>query len=123
MSSIAIIGASNDVRKYGHAAVLAFLDAGWTVHPVNPKETEIAGLPVFASIADVPQPLDWISLYVPPQVGLELLPALKNAGATQIWLNPGTSSAELMQAAKALELPVISGCSIRAIGKDPGDFF
>ena len=123
MPSIAIIGASNDVKKFGHAAVLAFLDAGWTVYPVNPREQQIAGLPVFASIVDVPKPLDWLSIYVPPNVGLTLLQDLQRAGAKQIWLNPGTESDELLQAAKTLSLPMITACSIRAIGKNPANFF
>lgn len=123
MPSVAIIGASNDVRKFGHAAVLAFLEAGWTVYPVNPRETEIAGLPVFASLAEVPQPLDWVSLYVPPPVGLGLLADLQNVDAQQIWLNPGTESEELVREAKQLGLPIVSGCSIRAIGKNPADYF
>jgi predicted CoA-binding protein len=124
MPSIAIIGASNDSQKYGHAAVLAFLEAGWVVHPVNPKEREVAGLKAYASISDVPQPVDWVSLYVPPSVGEKLLPELAEVDAKEVWFNPGSATLELLRAAQEqLPLKVVSGCSIRAIGMDPQDYF
>ena len=123
MSSIAIIGASNDAKKYGHAAVLAFLDAGWDVFPVNPNETEVSGRTAYKSVADVPQKVDWISLYVPPPVGIKLLPEFQLIRAEKIWLNPGSENADLLSTARELGLPVTTGCSIRAIGKNPYDYF
>ena len=124
MPSIAIIGASNDPQKYGHAAVLAFLRAGWTVFPVHPTEPLVEGQTAFGSVKDVPQPLDWISVYVPSGIGEKLLPQLAEVDAKEIWFNPGSASPELLRMAKAeLKYKVVSGCSIRAIGMDPHDFF
>jgi len=54
MKSVAIIGASADQSKFGNKAVRAFQQQGYEVYPVNPKATEIEGLPAFASIRDVP---------------------------------------------------------------------
>ncbi len=124
MPSIAIIGASNDLRKYGHAAVLAFLQAGWVVYPVNPRIREVSGLKAYASIVDVPQPVDWVSLYVPPPVGEKLLSELAQVEAGEVWFNPGSATPELLRAAQEqLSQKVVVGCSIRAIGLDPQDFF
>ena len=36
--TVAVIGASNDRRKYGNKAVRAYVESGYTVFPVNPKE-------------------------------------------------------------------------------------
>ena len=54
MKSVAVIGASADRSKFGNKAVRAYLTRGFTVYPVNPKETTIEGLPAFASIDAVP---------------------------------------------------------------------
>jgi predicted CoA-binding protein len=52
VKTVAIIGASNDRRKYGNKAVRAYLQQGYSVYPVNPNELQIENLPVFKSIRD-----------------------------------------------------------------------
>ncbi|MGN6555200.1 MAG: CoA-binding protein [Verrucomicrobiota bacterium] len=120
MKSIAIIGASNDRQKYGNKAVRAFLQQGYTVYPVNPKETEIEGLTAFASITDVPERPTLISVYLPPAVLLKVLPAIAAKGCDELWLNPGTESNEVLVEAERLGLNVIQACSIVAVGISPG---
>ncbi len=71
--TVAILGASTDRRKYGNKAVRAFLQQGYDVYPVNPKAVAIEGVPAYSSLAAVPVPLDRISVYLPPQIGLTML--------------------------------------------------
>src|SRR4029453_1686978 len=73
---VAVVGASSDRRKFGNKAVRAFARQGFDVKPVNPSETTIEGLPVFRSVAEVPGPIDRVTLYVPPEIGLTLLDAI-----------------------------------------------
>lgn len=115
MPTIAILGASNDKKKYGNRAVRTYLAQGWTVYPVNPKEPIIEGLPVFKSIADLPGPVDCVSLYLPPSVGIELLDAISARGAKELWVNPGSGSPELLSRAEQLGLAVVEACSITAV--------
>ena len=61
--SVAIIGASNNHRKFGNKAVRAYQHNGWDVYPVNPHESTIEGLTAYKSIVDVPSPIDRVSLY------------------------------------------------------------
>ena len=42
-NSIALIGSSNDPRKYGNKILLDLTKKGYTVYPVNKKEKEIEG--------------------------------------------------------------------------------
>lgn len=119
MKTIAIIGASADRAKFGNKAVRAFVQQGYTVYPVNPKETHIEGLPVFKSIADVPVRPDLISVYLPPLVLLKMLPAIAAKGYDELWLNPGTESDEVLALAEQLKLNVIRACSIVGVGLSP----
>jgi predicted CoA-binding protein len=66
---VAVIGASSNRNKFGNRAVRAFVQQGYTVVPINPHETEIEGLRAYASVLDVPGPIDMASIYVPPDVG------------------------------------------------------
>ena len=56
---VAVIGASNDRRKYGNKAVRAFRAQGYAVYPINPHETSIEGLHAYAKVTDVPGPSRW----------------------------------------------------------------
>src|SRR5262245_24681240 len=123
MLTVAILGASSDRSKFGNKAVRAFLTKGYTVYPVNPKGGEIEGLPVRHSLADIAPDvkLDRISVYLPPAVGLKMLPQIVARGCNELWLNPGSESDELVAAAEKAGLNVIQACSIVAVGMSPHD--
>ena len=123
MPTVAILGASADHTKFGNKAVRAFLTKGYTVYPVNPKGGEIEGLPVRHSLADIAPDvkLDRISVYLPPAVGLKMLPQIVARGCNELWLNPGSESDELVAAAEKAGLNVIQACSIVAVGMSPHD--
>lgn len=120
--SVAVIGASSDRRKYGNKAVRAYAEAGYRVFPVNLKEATIEGLRTYPKVEDIEVPLDFVSLYVPPAVGLKLLPAIAAKKPTEIWLNPGSESEDLIDAAADLHLRTVVACSIVALGRSPEEF-
>jgi predicted CoA-binding protein len=69
VGTIAIVGASaNSVRP--SSFVLKYLIAkGYQVHPINPGQAggEILGRPVFARLADVPEPIDMVDVFRPSE--------------------------------------------------------
>lgn len=117
--TIAIIGASNDRKKYGNKAVRAFKDGGWTVYPVNPKLEEVEGIKCYASIEDVPEPIDRVSMYVPAKLGKEMLESIAARKPAEFFLNPGSEDDELIRRARELGLNPIQACSIVNIGLRP----
>ena len=114
--TVAVIGASVDRSKFGNQSVRAHAAAGWTVYPVNPKSPEIEGWPAFRTLAEVPRPIVRISLYLPPALGLALLPEIAAAAADEFFVNPGAESDELLAAAEQLGLQPILACSIIDVG-------
>jgi predicted CoA-binding protein len=117
--TIAIIGASIDRTKFGNKAVRAFRQQGYEVFPVNPKEETVEGLRAYKSIADVPVRPQLISVYLPPAVLLKVLPDIAAKGCDELWLNPGTESAEVLAEAERLGLNTIQACSIVGVGASP----
>ncbi len=123
MKTIAIIGASSDRSKFGNKAVRAYRQRGYQVFPVNPTAQTIEGLPAFHSILEVPVPeLDRVSLYLPPQMGLQVIEQIAQKTAREVWLNPGAESPALISRGKELRLNIVVGCSIVDIGANPADF-
>jgi predicted CoA-binding protein len=116
---VAVIGASNDRRKFGNRAVRAFMSQGYTVVPINPHEHEIEGLKTYASVLDVPGDIDMASFYVRPEIGMEVIAEVARRGIPEVWLNPGAESDELIARARGLSIQPIVACSIVAIGQNP----
>lgn len=117
--TVAVIGAGADPTRYANKSVRAHLKAGYTVFPVHPRVTTVEGLSVFRSIRDVPMPLDRVSVYIPPGALLQILPDIAAKKPREVFLNPGTESPAVLDAARALGLNVIQACSIVDLGYAP----
>ena len=123
MPTVAILGASDQRHKFSNKSVRAHLAQGYTVYPVNPRGGQIEGLTVYKTLAEIPAgQLDRISVYLPPPVGMQVLPEIVARGTDELWLNPGADSDELVAAAQEAGLNVIQGCSIVDLGVTPSQF-
>lgn len=119
---VAIVGASADRAKFSNKSIRAHARQGWQVWPVNPKGGTIEGWPVFRSLADLPARPDRVSLYLPPDVGLLVLPAVAALRPTEFFVNPGAESDLLVSEARRMKLDPILACSIVDVGESPADF-
>ena len=121
MPVIAVIGASNDRRKYGNKAFRAFRKQGHTVVPINPHEATVEGERAYKSVLDYPGAIDEATLYVHPEVGVGVLDEVARKKIPTVWLNPGADGPEVIARARALGLQPIVACSILAVGERPDD--
>lgn len=115
MKTVAVLGASTNPEKYGHRAVVAFGEHGFTVWPVNPRATEVAGTACHAGVDALPGRPDVATAYLPPALLLEVLPAVAELGCDELWLNPGTDTPEVIAHARELGLNAVVGCSLVAL--------
>ena len=116
---VAVIGASSNPRKFGNRAVRAFRRQGYTVIPVNPHELQIEGLKAYASVLDVPEAIDMVTFYVPPDIGEKVMREVARKEIPEVWLNPGSESDDLIRLARSLNVEPILACSILGIGENP----
>jgi uncharacterized protein len=120
--TVAIIGASNDRHKYGNKALRAFASQGYSVLAINPNETEVEGHRTYASVLDVPGPIDMATMYVQPDVGVRVVEELAKKQIAEVWLNPGADDPAVVRRARELGLHTIQACSIMGIGDSPGRY-
>ena len=116
---VAVIGASNDRQKFGNRAVRAFRQQGYTVVPINPHEREVDGLKTYRSVLEVPGTIDMATMYVPPEIGEQVIEEIAKKKIREVWLNPGAESDALIARARALDIQPIVACSIVGIGENP----
>lgn len=122
MSTVAILGASSNRDKFGNKSVRAHAHRGWTVFPVNPKESEIEGHKAYKSIKDIPEKLDRVSVYLPAAVAMGLLEDIASMKPGEVYFNPGADDPEVIKKADDLGLNTVKACSIVAIGLSPAQF-
>jgi uncharacterized protein len=120
--TVAVIGASNDRHKYGNKALRAFASRGHTVYAINPNEREVEGHTAYATVLDVPGPIDMATLYVQPDVGVKVMDDLAKKQIPEVWLNPGADDDAVVERARMLGLKTVQACSIIGIGERPVDY-
>ena len=96
-NSIALIGSSNDHRKYGNKILLDLTKKGYTVYPVNKKEKEIEGLKAYKNIEMLEEIPSIINFVIPPDEGLVVTRDLVEKGYDNFWYQPGAESDEISE--------------------------
>ena len=96
-NSIALIGSSNDPRKYGNKILLDLIKKGYTVYPVNKKEKEIEGLKAYKNVEMLEEIPSIINFVIPPDEGLVVTRDLVEKGYDNFWYQPGAESDEITE--------------------------
>ena len=94
---IALIGASNDPRKYGNKILLDLISKGHNIVPINPKEEEVVGLKSYRNINELNEKPLIINFVVPPAVGLEVTKEMVEENYDNFWYQPGAESLEISE--------------------------
>ncbi|MEJ6721054.1 CoA-binding protein [Ilumatobacter sp.] len=112
--SIAIVGMSKNSSRSSHF-VATYLGGStdFEVYYVNPRETEIMGKPVYASLADLPVVPDMVDVFR----RVDDLPAVTDeaiaVGATSVWFQLGLEHPEAAATAVAAGLDVVQNCCLK----------
>lgn len=104
----AVIGASNDRKKYGNKVLRVYLQKHKKVYPVNPHEETIEGIPVIANLASLPEDVKSISIITPPSVTEKIVPLAIQKGIENIWMQPGAESDAAIKLAEKNGINVIA---------------
>ncbi len=102
---MAVIGASRDPHGLGHLVFRNILDGGFqgTVYPVNPSAQTVASVRAYATLKDLPEPIDLAVIVVPASEVLDVVDQCveARAGAVMIlsagFAERGPEGAQLQQ--------------------------
>ncbi|GGE46003.1 CoA-binding protein [Agaricicola taiwanensis] len=111
VKSVAIVGASPKEVRPSFFVVRYLTEKGYRVHPINPGHAgkEIFGRPVYARLADVPEPIDMVDIFRAPEyapgIVEEALALSPRPGV--IWMQLGIRNDEAAALAEAAGLKVV----------------
>ena len=114
----AVAGASTNRAKYGNKVLRCYMQNDMKVHPINPRADEIEGLPCYADIASLPEPVHGLSIITPPAVTEDIVHDAIEAGIRHIWMQPGAESAEAVATCMKAGVNVIANgpCLLVVLG-------
>jgi predicted CoA-binding protein len=98
-TNIAVVGASSDPERPSYGIMQRLLHVGYRVIPVNPNEHEVQGQRAYASLADVPVPIDIVNVFRRTEHTPEVARQAVAVGAKAVWLQQGVISYEAAQIA------------------------
>ena len=110
--TIAVVGASSNPERPSHGIFQRLLRQGYTVIPINPGEKEVLGQRAYATLAEVPVPIDIVDVFRRAVDTPPIAEAAVSVGAKVLWLQSGISSDEAAQIAQAGGLTVIMDACI-----------
>lgn len=113
-TTIAIVGASSNPDKTSYGIMQKLKKVGYTVIPVNPKETEILGERAYPSLLDIPERIDIVDVFRRPEDTPAIADDAVKIGAKALWLQTGIASEEAAARAKAGGLMVVMDACIGA---------
>ncbi|MFI9644336.1 CoA-binding protein [Micromonospora sp. NPDC051925] len=97
---IAVVGASRDPGKAAHRVPAQMQRYGWRIIPVNPTVDELFGEQAYASLADIPHPVDLVDVFRPARDAVEVVRQAAAIGAPAVWLQLGIVSPEARRIAE-----------------------
>ena len=106
--SFAVVGFSDSDRRKAAFYAPAYLKGhGYTIYPVNPKLETGLNRPAYATLADVPEPVDVVAIYLSAKrVGAVVDQAIA-IGAKAVWLPIGGVEEAAAERARAAGLLVV----------------
>ena len=134
--SIAVIGASDEPTKLGHAVLVNLLRSNFSgpIFPVNPDKLSVHGIRAYARVTDIPDPVDVAVVTVPAATVSEVVESCRikgvhglvvmtagfaDTGVSDTGLDGAAAQRQMVAAARAAGMRVLGPNCLGMINTDP----
>jgi predicted CoA-binding protein len=104
---IAVVGLSNNPWRASFGVSRFMQTVGYEITPVNPNETEVLGHKAYATLDEVPDPLEIVNIFRRSEFVPDIVDAAIRRGAKVIWMQEGVVHDEAAQRARTAGLDVV----------------
>lgn len=107
--TIAMVGASEHWNRPSYFVMKYLQTKGYRVIPVNPRAgaTEILGEKVYASLAEIPEPVDMVDIFRRSAEAPAIVDAAIAKGAKTVWMQIGVRNDDAARTAEQTGLKVV----------------
>lgn len=113
-----VVGASTNRDKFGNKVLRCYQQNDRKVYGINPRATEIEGAPCVASVGDLPDEVQSISVITPPAITEQVVKEAIAKGIKSIWMQPGSQSPGAVEECRKYGVNVIAdgSCILVVLG-------
>jgi len=104
---IAMVGLSSNPFRPSHFAAIYMIAQGYDVVPVNPREQQVLGRRSYASLLDVPVPIEIVDIFREPSAVPPIVEEAIACKAKVIWMQLGVIHEVAAARARAAGLDVV----------------
>jgi hypothetical protein len=105
---IAVVGLSDKPDRPSYRVAAYMQQAGYRIVPVNPQVVgTILGETVYATLSDIPEPLDMVDIFRRPDAVPEIVKEAIALGAKSVWMQEGIVNNAAADDARAAGLSVV----------------
>jgi len=105
--NIAVVGLSSQTWRPSYSVSRYMQTVGYRIIPVNPNETEVLGEKAYASLDDVPGPIEIVDIFRRPEFVPDVVEASIRRKARVIWMQLGIVNEAAAARARAAGLEVV----------------
>ena len=112
--TIAVVGLSSNPIRPSYGVARYMQQHGYRIIPVNPNETEVLGAKAYATLRDVPGPLELVDIFRRSEDAGAIVDEAIALGAKAVWLQEGViDEAAAQRALDAGLLVVMDRCILK----------
>lgn len=104
---IAVVGLSSDPGRASHGVSRYMQNSGYEITPVNPNEVNVLGEKAYASLDEVPGPIEIVNIFRRPEFVPDVVEAAIRRKAKVIWMQLGVVHEEAATRARAAGMEVV----------------
>jgi predicted CoA-binding protein len=104
---IAVVGLSSDPGRASYGVTRYMQNSGYEITPVNPNEVNVLGEKAYASLEEVPGPIEIVDIFRRPEFVPDVVDAAIRRKAKVIWMQLGVAHEEAAQRARAAGMEVV----------------
>ncbi len=105
--TVAMVGLSAKPERDSYQVAAYLKEHGYRVIPVNPGVGEVLGERAYASLADIPEPVDIVDIFRRPEDAPAVVAQALVLKPRAVWLQLGVGSREAAQVAGRAGIPVV----------------
>ena len=105
--TIAVVGLSNRRSRPSYGVSEYLQSQGYRIIPVNPNESEILGEKSYATLEEIPEPVDIVDIFRRSEAVPDVVDSAIRIGAKGVWMQEGVVNEDAAAKARAAGLEVV----------------